>query len=298
MKTHRKESYALASIALAALFGTASCNVLLGIDGDEYRDVAVELCGCPGVAQRFPDCQDRIRAALEAATPEDRAAWLRGVDANACAQCTSPEAVDRCIVAEPVCRPEGGACERSIDCCESNTNPGDVYCHKGRCVHEPEGCGSTFASCTDTTSCCGAINNVLGEAPEYYAVCDTRDDPSCFEACIEGGLNCPGCCARVDGAPGERTDVCIDGPDAALRFQQFIVTNDTLCDLTCVFGVDPSCPSELSCQRIRVSDADAPEVLAHLCVKPCATQVDCAAGTFCVPLSATQSICLRPGPTD
>jgi hypothetical protein len=296
MKTHRKESVALASISLAAIFGAASCNALLGIDGDEYRDVAVDLCGCSEASTRFSDCQERVRSELVKADEETRERWLGNYDSKGCRSCDR-EAVESCLQSEPTCRRpadrcseeldccgalEGKAaclegrcrqcrsvgedCTQSADCCGSIADPGGVYCHAGKCVAEAPGCLETFETCSASSECCG-FEAVLDTDSNGRCVRDPTsepDDPNiCFEPCLPNSVNCPGCCGRADNGGGG-TNVCLDGP----RFATALVASGLslpgvpACEQLCELAVDESCPLGTRCVPTPFFDG----VLLHLCV--------------------------------
>lgn len=288
MKTHRKESFALASIALAALFGTASCNVLLGIDGDEYRDVAVELCACETASTRFSDCQERVRSELAKADEAARERWLGNYESKGCRSCDS-EAVESCLQSEPTCRRPadrcreeldccgaldgraaciegrcrqckavGEECTRSADCCGSIADPGGVYCHAGFCVAEATGCLDSFEACGGTNECCGS------EAGVGFCSEETPGEPrSCAEICLPDSANCPGCCGRID-AGGGGINICLDGArfGVALEALQLSLPSVSPCDQLCELGVDESCPLGTQCTITPFLD----DALLHLCL--------------------------------
>lgn len=288
MKTHRKESLALASISLAAIFATASCNVLLGIDGDEYKDVAVELCACESASTRFSDCQERVRTELTDADPDDRERWLGNYESKRCRSCDT-EAVESCLQSEPTCRRPaercsdeldccgalagkaacidgrcgqcralGEDCTQSADCCGSIADPGGVYCHAGTCVAEATGCLESFETCSGSAQCCG-FEAAVGGCSEATP----GEERSCFEACLPDSANCPGCCGRVD-VESQGLNVCLGGARfaVALEASGLSLPSVSPCDQLCELGVDESCPLGTQCTITPFLDG----ALLHLCL--------------------------------
>lgn len=160
------------------------CASVLGVDADEYKDVAAELCKCDELASLGSACAETIGERLSGASESTRAAWLETFDAVGCLAYHT----------EPTCSPS--ACSASEECCGFD-GAGIVYCHEGRCRREAEGCKGTGAKCASAAECCGSEAGL--------AECKAG---KCIERCSTDAENCPTCC--VDLAEGVGGRVCAD----------------------------------------------------------------------------------------
>lgn len=323
MKTHRKESLALATIALAATFGTASCNALLGIDTEEYRDVALELCDCELTNYLVSDCANQVRTRLSEATPELRQRWLGEFETRNCEVCEVGLDLVQCLQAPPVCRDAGESCSASLDCCgvfaetgaciggscsacirandPSETRGcavsadccggtfrnGEVYCHEGRCVEEEPLCKNIFEACTNASQCCGF------ESGPTTATCGPG--LGCFEQCLPGDVNCPECCVKLSGPglavlPGNRA--CGDGPQPAETFAYLVPNDRSFCEMVCELGVDESCPAGYACKSFAVNTL----ISVQLCLAPDCPGDVCPEGFNCAELKVEKPVDVPSAP--
>lgn len=143
----------LASLAGAALFVGACANIL-GVSG--YEDAAAVFCGpCDDPETVLRDCTDRLTDALDAASDEERAAWLKEYDRLHCDQADCATDALRCFFTAPgLCVGAGATCERSEECCGFDfDSPGDGFgcCAKdelsaaGQCCESCETCPGALA---------------------------------------------------------------------------------------------------------------------------------------------------------
>lgn len=240
--------FSLACGALVAL--AAGCNLALGLP--DYQDAAVQLCGCPGVAGLFSDCTTRVHDALEAASPEEREAWLSTFAAEDCGECGS---VGVCLQTEPVCRQPGEPCSKVADCC--GLGDGTGYCYEGECRREAPSCKHAFEPCQTADDCCGSEAGL--------AACYAGDDgPMCYEFCASAdqAQNCPGCCTHVEGAGLPKDALCLDGTTAAALLES-ITLGATTCQSACYLGVDEDCPAGTQCERVSLGGG----AQLHYCIK-------------------------------
>lgn len=311
MKTHRRGSLALASIALAAIFGTASCNALLGIDGEEYRDVALELCDCDLTNYLVSDCANQVRTRLAEASPEERERWLGEFETRNCEVCELGVDLVECLQGRPVCREAGESCSGALDCCGVYAETGaciggscaacirtndpaetrectvnadccggtfrdsEVYCHEGRCFEEAPLCKNLFETCASASECCGS------ESGPDAATC--RPGLGCFEQCLAGDVNCPDCCVKLSGPglavlPGDRA--CGDGPQTAEGFAFLVPNGLSFCDMVCELGVTEDCPAGYACKSYPVNTG----ISVQLCLAPDCPDGSCPDGFACAPM--------------
>jgi hypothetical protein len=310
---------ALAMLALGGLGAMAGCNVILGID--DYRDVAVEICGCKDVPEYVSNCQTQIRDSLAKADPDVRERWLGAYDTLGCGSCKEPNIVS-CLQQPPVCRglddrceglldccgvvdeerscidgrcraciptndPGAPSCNTTADCCGGVFRAGEVYCHEGRCIEEAPNCGRFIEACTENESCCGF------EAGETTGRC--TNGLGCFEQCLPDNANCPNCCAKLSGdgvafLPANRA--CVDGPESATGFQYLVPPGATFCDIVCELGIDETCPEGYECKDLLINTV----LSIQLCLGRNCPDGSCPDGFSCadIPVKAPDASASTP----
>lgn len=108
-----------AAAALGATFAVLACVNTVGLDG--YHDAVQSICLCEEVRPSvFKSCEANLNAELDAATDEERDAWLKtvkrlGCDANDLS-CADDGAYCFAELGQ-LCLDDGEPCEVSEQCC-------------------------------------------------------------------------------------------------------------------------------------------------------------------------------------
>ena len=236
-----RRAFALGLLCVAvSLIG--SCHLAVG--ADDYRSVAKQVCGCPGVATFFSDCEDRVNEALAAASDDDAREWLDNFDSLSCGDCEVGLQLS-CLQVEPVCRQSNEACKGPLDCCGASDGSG--YCHAGLCARDTLTCRESFEVCSTNEECCGFDAGV--------SACIDNDGKGniCLETCSDGQANCPGCCTgvTVPEVP-ELTSLCLGAKEPVT---DIVPLGQQACQVACISGIDvEGCAEDTSCVTISLAE--------------------------------------------
>jgi hypothetical protein len=178
--------------ALALCFLGGACSTVLSLD--DYSDAAAVLCKCPGF-ERIDGCVARAGELLEAASPEERKAWLERYDTKQCGLLC--ERADECYNDVPGCSGLKTGCEccawdgSTIKCSSEGCKSCRTCSQLALLPTEPElDCISSRALLTDVTSC--ACTECVGDCTGFCQGSDAlADDP--MQSCRKCLANSPKC---------------------------------------------------------------------------------------------------------
>lgn len=222
------------AVALTCPLVVASCHLTLGVD--DYKSIAKAACSCPETNAVFSDCEERVAERLAEASTSDVEVWIGLFQTLSCDEC---ETQPLCVASAPVCREEGEACEKPIDCCE--TLEGFAYCAGGTCVREAPGCKRSFELCQDASDCCGSEGGLA-------SCVQNGDQPGvsiCVELCAPDRANCYGCCAGVESDTLGDTAICLGG---STKIAPGFPVGSQSCELACILGEnEANCTEGTTC---------------------------------------------------
>ena len=237
----------------------AGCAEILGAGSTDTRLLGEAFCRCDDAyREAWPGetCEGRFARTLAEADPAERREFIDLFEEAGCHRCGEEEGRRTCAQSQPVCVPQGGACEGEVCCAEKGRI---TYCgDNGRCASDSPDCKGPGAPCDPAlTECCGqagakAACVPFGDGGAFqcsYATCD-----------IDAPTSCPGCCAIVTEDPA--------AAPIGLCASEGGQVDTEVCQLVCGAAGD-GCKANEECLPTFVQDDGEELGTARLCLPSC-----------------------------